>query len=514
VTVQVEPADLSVADLDAAAQQFTDIYQTYAERLCRFIWHRLDVREAHLAEDLTSETFMELWRRYMLAGRADSVEKPYGLLCTMARSQIGQHFNKKKNGEWALDFADPTNTPLLATGHAYALERPDVAGLVRDLDAAMEAMRAASKTWRDAHKDSHGLRSMLEDGYNASRGGLTESTKASLRQQLDAADQHEDQTLHTFRGTCARVGELRAELEAVAGPNWTSSVGHPVNPAISVIKAGAYRNDRSVTHCPDGHLLDLNNTHFEEDGSRVCRACRNARYAARRTPAASTAVRTVHDDVIEKARAMLADPANVSLNLAAIAKRLNTSSTTLSNRIPDLAQLRKQAGAGSAQAEAADRARRLLTDPDGTLTLHEIAARSGIDYKAMKRALPQEVDVCRQRLADVRVDPAVLAKARRLLTDPQSTLTIHEIARDCGLHDGTLRRRLASEVDACQKKLADRKERLIATARQMLADPTARHTIADIARACGTSAPWVKRNLAAELEAYRARQMQLAGAAR
>lgn len=389
MTVQVQRADLSAADLDAAAQQFTDIYRTYADRLCRFIWHRLDISEAQLAEDLTSETFMELWRRYMLAGRAASVEKPYGLLCTMARSQIGQYFNRMKNGEWALDFADPTNTPLLATGHAYALERPDVAGLVRDLDAAMEAMRAASKAWRDAHKDSHGLRSMLEDGYNASRGGLTESTKASLRQQLDDADQHEDQTLHTFRGTCARVGQIRAELEAVAGPNWTSSVGHPVNPAISVIKAGVYRNDRSVTHCPDGHLLDLNNTHFEEDGSRVCRACRNARYAARKAPAAPIAVRTISDEVIDKARAMLADPQCASLSLAAIGKSLGISYTTIVERLPaEVAARRSLRVIDPAVIEAA---RQMLLDPSVTLTLAQIAEAVGCGVKTISRHLKPEI---------------------------------------------------------------------------------------------------------------------------
>lgn len=389
MTVQGATPAVPDVDLDVIAQQFTEIYQAYADRLRRFIWHRLDISEAQLAEDLTSETFMELWRCYLLAGRASSIEKPYGLLCTMARSQIGEYFSKKKNGEWALDFGDPVNTPLVVTGHAYALERPDVVDRVRDLDAAMDAMRTASKAWRDAHKDSHGLRRMLEDGYNASRGGLLESTKTTLRQQLADADQHEDQTLHAFRGTCARVGQLRAELEAVAGPNWTSSVGLPVNPEITAIKAGVYRNDRSVTHCPAGHLLDLNNTHFGEDGSRACRACQNAKYAARKTPADSSIVRTVSDEVIGKARAMLADPQYASLSLAAIAKSLGISQTTLGERLP--AEVAARRSLRVVDPAVLDAARQMLLDPSVTLTLAQIAEAVGCGVKTINRHLKPEM---------------------------------------------------------------------------------------------------------------------------
>jgi DNA-directed RNA polymerase specialized sigma24 family protein len=266
-------------DLDAAAQQMTEIYGLYWERLRVFIWKRIDIREQHLAEDLASETFLELWRRYFLTGRV--VDKPYGLLCTMARSQIGQHFLRKGNLERSLDFTDPVNTPILATGHAYALERPDVVGLVRELDAAMETMQAASKTWRDAHKASHTHRTLLQ------RDDLTQTSRQTLGRKLAAADAHEDATLGAFREACAEVGRIRAELESVAGPHWRSAIGLPVNPEITAVKAQSYRNNRALTHCPDGHLLDLNNTHFDEDGSRACRACKHAQHRARQTARAA-----------------------------------------------------------------------------------------------------------------------------------------------------------------------------------------------------------------------------------
>lgn len=395
MTVQAAAAPVASVDLDAAAQQMTEIYGLYWERLRVFIWKRLDLNQEHLAEDLASETFLELWRRYFLTGRGPEVAKPYGLLCTMARSQVGQHFIKRGNLERALDFTDPANTPVLATGHAYALERPDTTVMVRDLDDAMETMRAASTAWRDAHKASHGLRSMLADGYNASRGGLTEGARKTLRQQLADAEQHEDATLHVFRGTCARVGQLRAEVEAVAGPHWRSSLGLPVNPEITATKAGNYRNDRSMTHCPAGHLLDLNNTHFEEDGARQCRACKNARYAAARKSAPANTVNTVADDVLDKARALLADPAHADLSLAAIAKRLGISPTTISVRLAAEVAARRSPRDVDPAAVAA--ARQMLADPSNTLTLAQIAASAGFGEKTMRRHLKTEIEARKAR---------------------------------------------------------------------------------------------------------------------
>jgi hypothetical protein len=45
--------------------------------------------------------------------------------------------------------------------------------------------------------------------------------------------------------------------------------------------AGAQSNR---THCPRGHEYDAANTRIDHRGSRVCRACRRARYAESRAP--------------------------------------------------------------------------------------------------------------------------------------------------------------------------------------------------------------------------------------
>lgn len=515
MTVPGEISTVAAVDRAAADALFTEIYQQYADRVRVYIWMNLDVWQKQLAEDLTSETFIEVWRLHILTGRWSNVEKPYGFLRLLARSKIGQHFSKKMHQERALDFGDPVNTPLVVTGHAYALERPDVVDLVRDLDAAMERMSAASTAWRDAHKESHHLRSMMGDGYNASRGGLTDETKRQLGGRLDAADAQEEQLLRAFRDTCRTVGQARADLEAVAGPNWRSSTGLPTNPDHSPAWKGNYRNDRSVTHCPAGHLLDLNNTHFEEDGARSCRACRNTRYQARRPEPSQDVRKTVDSETLAQARRMLADPACAHLSVQAIAEAVGTSSITLYKRIPDLAQLRSQhAKVGAAHAEAIENARRMLADPDCTLNLQQIADACGVGFKTLTRNLPEEVAANRQRRSVAGSNAEALERARHMLTDPDNEASPAQIAKACGFSDTTLRKLAAEEIAIFRQHEETRRQRLLQTVRTMLTDPDSRRGIAAIARACGTTDKWIYRNLPAEVAARSARKPVLAGAGR
>lgn len=514
MTVSGESSAVSV-DRAAADALFTEIYQQHADRLRHYIWRNLDVWQAQLAEDLTSETFIEVWRLHILTGRWAQVEKPFGFLRLLARSKIGQHFHLKRHQERALDFSDPTNTPILVTGHAYALERPDVVDLVRDLDAAMERMSAASTAWRDAHKESHRLRSLTEDGYNASRGVLTAEARQQLGARIDAADEQEEQLLRAFRDTCRTVGQVRAELETVAGPNWRSATGLPTNPDHSPTKKGNYRNDRSVTHCPAGHLLDLPNTHFEEDGARSCRACRNTRYQARRPRPSQDVRKTVDSETLAQARRMLADPACAQLSVQAIAEAVGTSAATLYHRIPDLPQLRRQHKVGAYRVESIESARRMLTDPDCTLTLQQIADACGLScIKPLKKYLPKEVAANRQRRSVAGSNAEALEQARHMLTDPDSDATVAQIAKACGFADSTLRNLAPEEIAVCRRQEEIRRQHLLQTVRSMLTDPDNRRSIRAVAEACGVSNKWIYQNLPAEVAARSARKPVLAGAGR
>lgn len=351
----------TVPDVDPAlAAMFAAQYQRNWRMLCGYLAFRLDVRHAHLAEDMAQEVFLRIWRSYVLPGKLQRPDRLWPLLRLTARSVLGDFYETKASRDRSLDFADPVNTPIVSTGHAYAGDVPALAGLVAELDAAMEHMTACSQAWRDLHKETYTLRGRLDDDYMAYRGGLTEDAKARTRARLAEADREEESALETFSGACQRVGQLRAEIEAEAGVNWRSAVGMPVDPEPTVFRKGSYRNDRSVTHCPEGHLLDTANTHFGEDGSRRCRACGAEREQQHKMSRRGTGTTgrtkrdTVADDAVATIRKMLADPAHADTPLADIAASVGCSKATLIRRIPDRNDLRRAAKAKAANM-AADR---------------------------------------------------------------------------------------------------------------------------------------------------------------
>jgi DNA-directed RNA polymerase specialized sigma24 family protein len=332
-------AEAAGVDRDVVDQQFTEIYAECFERLCRFIRVRMDVHQGHLAEDLAQEVFMQLWRR-MLKGTLREAGPVYVLLSVMAKGAISAHYEKKGNRERSHDFADVASAPLVVTGHSYAADVPGLASLAVELDTAMARMSEASKLWREKHKESYRFRGLLVADYMASRGGATPETRLRATKSLAVADAAEDEALVVFQQTCAVVGHLRAELEAAAGPRWRSSIGLPTNPSITPILEGRYRNDLAVTHCPAGHALDRDSTHFGEDGSRRCRPCHAAQQGkARQEERAAAHARqhrpTVNADAVNAARALLMDSSNADRSLKTIAASVGVSAATLYRRAPE-----------------------------------------------------------------------------------------------------------------------------------------------------------------------------------
>lgn len=343
MTVQGEKTStVSVVD-PANAEMFAAQYARYWNTLCGYIALRVDDRHRHQAEDLAQEAVIRVWTQYALTGKLRAWDRLWPLFKLSARSVLGDFYELKSSRDRSLDFADPVNAPVISTGHAYALETPGLSSLVADLAQAMETMTARSTAWRDLHKERYALRAQLADDYMASRGGITDSAKARTQDRLADADREEETALEAFRLACRRVGQLRAEIESEAGANWQSVTGMPVESDTTPFRKGVYRNDRSVTHCPSGHLLDKDNTHFGEDGSRRCRAC-NAKdnekqKLARRAQAVRPKRDTIAADAIATARALYLDPTN-TLTVAAIAREVGASPATLYRRIPELAARR------------------------------------------------------------------------------------------------------------------------------------------------------------------------------
>lgn len=329
MTVQGE-ASAPAVDRDAAAQYFTELFQQYMPRVRKFIWSRLDVREECLADDLTQETFAELWAKVVLAGKP--INKPFGLLCTIARGQLWDHFDRMSSHERALDFADPVNTPILATGHAYAAGRPDTALMVAELDTVMDEMRALSEQWQGLHQESYRLR------------------QQGSPDRLSETDQAEEAALSDFRAACQRVGELRAEIQAVAGPAWRSSVPGPERRSMA-LRAVGYRTDFTIGQCPAGHRMTYQNTSFRKDEQRAWRECRTCRPSVKPS---YTGQPGQPSEGVERARRMLADPAYLHLSVKAVAKEAGTNASRLFHRLP-VSELRQAAKQKAADLEATAR---------------------------------------------------------------------------------------------------------------------------------------------------------------
>lgn len=104
------------------------IFATHSDRLTRWISARLDRPDWHLAEDIASETFLRLVRDY--SGRPIDLDRVGGLLATIARHAITDHYRLRRSGETPTDFGDwfeaarlPASTPAeeIAVAHLTAL---------------------------------------------------------------------------------------------------------------------------------------------------------------------------------------------------------------------------------------------------------------------------------------------------------------------------------------------------------------------------------------------------------
>lgn len=350
MTVQGE-APAADVDRQAVDQQFAEIYAEHYERLRRRLYYRNDLTLADLAEDFAQEAFIRLYQS-MLKGK--TAEKPYVLVCVIANRVVLQHLELKKNTARTTDFSDPASTPIIAKGHAYAPATPELAHVSAELDQAINDMEAASAEWRSKNKAWATQRSLLV--ATEAWDGLAHETAWSGADALRKADQAEATALEAFRRSCYRVGQLRAELENVGGGNWKSSSGIPVSPGTRPRVQGSL-SDPTVTHCPDGHLLDRANTYFSPDGRRYCRTCRAAwaqQQNEKRRKGTSTRSRggVIPVDVLEQARQALASPEYLSRPVPDIAKTFGISKAGLYTNLP-VTELRREAKAKAAELAAA-----------------------------------------------------------------------------------------------------------------------------------------------------------------
>lgn len=332
MTVSGETSTVAAVDRDAADQLFNDIYGQHFDRLRQYLYFRLPLDKVHLAEDFAQEAFADLWC-HLLNGRP--VTRAYGLLRKIALAKMNDYYRVKSNLEYkAVDFDDPEASPV-TTSHRYAAADPAMAPLTAELDQAMARMQNASAEWRDLHKKSYVLDRRIADGYDPDPEPLVRSAEALKRDRNRALGQ--------LRKACGAVGALRAELERIGGPNWKSSSGLPASTmSDGKARAGSVASDVSRTHCDAGHLLDLENSSFSEEGRRRCRKCSESgkRRVRKGTP---NLCQPTPQSVLDGALAVLLDPANSHRTVKDLAPEIGLSANTLHRRFPNLAARRRAA---------------------------------------------------------------------------------------------------------------------------------------------------------------------------
>ena len=273
---------MSAATQQDISEQFDALYEKHWRWVSRWFHYRLPSGLQHLADDLAQETYIVVWD-HLLKGRA--IESERGFLKVVAESRLGAHFRSRLRGTavTATDFAGIVTVEVeTAIDHRYVATDPELAMVAGELDAAMERMREASARWRQLHSEAAKYRSRYER-YKA----LPASAVRWLKEMESAARQR-DKALPELQEACRMVGQLRGELERLGGAGYRSSAGWPPSPALDGSKRSGPLSDPTVKVCPERHCLDgVDSVRFLEDGTRICRACRNAKQGRATAGAAS-----------------------------------------------------------------------------------------------------------------------------------------------------------------------------------------------------------------------------------
>ncbi|MFJ4843715.1 RNA polymerase sigma factor [Streptomyces sp. NPDC088746] len=116
----------------------SDVFAAHADRLTRTVFHSLDRADWQLAEDIVSETFLRLVRDY--SGRPIDLDRVGGLLRTIARHAITDHYRLRRTGETPIDTTDwfeANRLPVDYSAEEYALADLTARALLADSAAPL-----------------------------------------------------------------------------------------------------------------------------------------------------------------------------------------------------------------------------------------------------------------------------------------------------------------------------------------------------------------------------------------
>jgi DNA-directed RNA polymerase specialized sigma24 family protein len=165
-----------------------EIMGAYQQRVTGFIAGRLGYRDRQLAEDLTQETFIRLWRFYVAPG-VPVDGRVFALLTVIGRQTISQHYLRRHNHERVTDFTD-AEVPAARTLAGPLAEMPHLARLYTELEQAKDALVPVARAYQSAKREAGLATGTLRSARTPE--GITRATARhqratdALRAALDA----------------------------------------------------------------------------------------------------------------------------------------------------------------------------------------------------------------------------------------------------------------------------------------------------------------------------------------
>lgn len=186
-----------------ATTVFEQLYRDHAQAVTRHIERRMFTRDRHLAEDLTSEAFMVVWRDLQ---NGVEVQHPQAYLFLKADWAIGMHFRRRSSHETAVDFG-ATNATEAASG---AADTPHLAGLYIELEQARDVLTNAAATYRAAYARHNMALAVLA-------GCKSEEAKTRGRARVESTRRCKDVALTAFQQASLVLRQVREAWNTGAG---------------------------------------------------------------------------------------------------------------------------------------------------------------------------------------------------------------------------------------------------------------------------------------------------------
>lgn len=188
-------------------QILTDVIHQHGRQVQASIGRRLGRRDPQLAEDLTQEVFIRLWRFYIAPGTVLDERLP-GLLAVLGKQVLCQHYNRRRNHETALDFTDPERSAA-RTLAAAASDTPHLAELFGDLETAKYDLEVIAADYQAARR-------ALVNAETGLRNAVRPETVARCTASVERLTRAAQLALDDFQAAADDVAAYRAAWNSAA----------------------------------------------------------------------------------------------------------------------------------------------------------------------------------------------------------------------------------------------------------------------------------------------------------